>query len=171
MTRRVFDRRYTSPCAGTFEEPGTCPRCGRDLIANGTHPRYCDHRCRQAIVALPLEERARRRAVTPVGRCVNCAAAIPSARYGCSRARNAWIKHWRNASSGRLRFGQEAWEWLGAKLDLPASDERLPAIAKQLTKAGRLTLLVDGDRIVGIAKAKPSTSENDAGATPAARSE
>jgi hypothetical protein len=163
----VFDRGYVSPCAGTYPAPGTCPRCGRELVSKGSQPRYCGKPCRDAIWQLPLQEREQRRAATPLGACVNCAATIPIAPYGCPRGTSlAWLKRWR-AASGHLRFGPEGWEWLAAKLRLPVDDERLPVVALKLAEAGHLTVLVrNGTDVLGVAKPRRPAASGDAEQAP-----
>jgi hypothetical protein len=158
----VFDRRYVSPCAGVYEQPGCCDNCGRELVLlENQRQRYCGSACRKEILRLPHEERAQRREQTPEGLCVNCGVELPPALYRCPRSRKAWIKRWRAASGGKLRFGSEAFEWLGGKLGLDPSDERLPAIALALGRAGQLAVLVDGGQVVGIAKPRIDDDTSD----------
>lgn len=150
----IFSRRYVSPCIGAYDAPGQCDHCGRDLVET-EHPRNCSSSCRNAVKQLSHEQRSERRAATPAGVCVNCGRPLRSPTFRCPRARNAWIKGWRGAAGGKLRFGAEAWEWFGGKVGLEPTDERLPAIAMQLARARRLAVLVDGGKgIVGIARAK-----------------
>jgi hypothetical protein len=63
----------------------------------------------------------------------------------------AWLRRWRSASEGRLFFGADWRLWLSEKLRLEADDERLDDIARKLAAAGKLTILVDGNRVVGAA--------------------
>lgn len=150
----VFDKGFVSKCSGEHEGPGTCPGCRRELVPRSDPPpRYCDRRCREVVAKLPRPERDARRAATPAGTCVNCGSAIPNP-YRCTRARNASIKIWRANAGGRLRFGPDAFAWLAEKLGVDAADERLPSIALELGKAGKLAVLVDDGVVVGIAKPK-----------------
>ena len=156
MSRTVFDRRFVSPCAGTHDTRGPCPRCGRELETVGGSPqRYCGAACRKAVARLPVAEREAQRAAVPDGMCVGCGVTLPAPTYRCPRVRNAAIKAWRAHSGGQLRFTLEWRSWLGEKLGLDPDDKRLPEIALQLAKAGKLTVLVDGDKVVGAAKPRP----------------
>jgi hypothetical protein len=124
--------------------PGTCPRCGLELEPAGDLRRYCSSACRKDIARLPVAERAARRDAAPPGTCVGCGAPIdPAGRWRCPHwKRSPQLWRMRRAAGGPVRFTDDAWAWLGAKLGLPADDERLPAIALELAKAGRLHVLV-----------------------------
>ena len=151
----VFRSDYRHPCDALYNEPGPCARCGRPLVRCGSARRYCGSACRRRIARLPLDERAKLRAATLAGACVGCGAMLSPERYRCPRARNAWLRRWRRAAGGELRFGAEGFEWLAERLGCEATDERLPEVALRLAEAGRLAVLVGPNgKVRGLAKPK-----------------
>lgn len=163
LANTIFDRHYVSKHSGDFHEPGICPRpgCHRDLVRLGKDlQRHCSRECRKDTYLLPEPERSERRALTDGIHCIACGKRLPNPVYRCPKVRNAWVKNWRTHAGGKLRFGPEAWEWLAGKLGIPYPDDRLPDIAWKLAQSGKLTIAVDGDVIIGMAKPK-ERNENE----------
>jgi hypothetical protein len=153
----IVDRAYASPCAaqGSSGTPGRCKVCRRALVLQTPPQRACSSHCRKELLRLSLAEREARRAAVPFGRCVTCGVEVAPPVFRCPTVRrDEWVRRWRAVSGGRLRFGPEAREWLAAKLGLDPDDEQLHSIALKLAEADRLSVLVDGDRVIGIAKPK-----------------